>query len=221
MVCGRSVLCRPGQACNLSHSQVQGYAVPIVGTRIIAALLVLLGSMQLCVAQAPAVSSVDPILRLTATPTPGLIRVELHNPGAEDLVLNLGIELANGAKQYPNAVAYTLTTPDGQILHLEPWEPAFIAGRVDPLIVPLPAGAAFSFLVNLEAYVAPKQNIWKLQLARGRYTLRAKYTGKAVPQAEANLDVKGIALMQYWTGTVTAAPIVFTVPSEQARTPHR
>jgi hypothetical protein len=88
---------------------------------------------------------VAPALLLTATGTPALIRVELRNPGNQDLVLNLGIELANGANQYPDAVSYTLTTPDGRVLHLESMEPGSIAGRVDPFIVPLPAGAMFSF----------------------------------------------------------------------------
>ena len=155
---------------------------------------------------------VAPALLLTSAGTPALFRVEMRNPGnQDDLVLNLGIELANGAKQYLNAVKYTLTTPDGRVLHLESMEPGIIAGRVDPLIVPLPAGALFSFLVDLNEYAAPKEKIWQLAFTRGRYTLQAEYTGRAVPQSQANLDVRGIALMHYWVGTATSAPLVFTI----------
>jgi hypothetical protein len=179
-----------------------------------AVLLVLFGSIHPGLAQALDVSSVDLTLLLASTPAPTLFRVELRNTGTRDRVLNLGIELANGAKQYPNAVDYTLSTPDGQVLHLEPIEPAFIAGRVDPLIVPLPAGATFSFLIDLEKYAAPKEKIWKVHLAPGRYTLQAEYTGRAVSESQANLDVKGIALMHYWVGTVAATPLEFTVPAE-------
>jgi hypothetical protein len=152
-----------------------------------------------------------PALLLTSTATPALFRVEMRNLGNQDLVLNLGIELANGAKQYPDAVKCTLTTPDGRVLHLESMEPGIIAGRVDPLIVPLPAGALFSFLVDLNEYAAPKEKIWQLAFPRGRYTLQAEYTGRAVPQSQANVDVRGIALMHYWVGTATSAPLVFTI----------
>ena len=162
-----------------------------------------------------------PTLLLTSTGSPALFRVEIRNPGDQDLVLNLGIELANGAKQYPDAVSYTLTTPDGRILHLESMEPGFIAGRVDPLILPLPAGAMFSFLVDLNECAAPKEKIGQLSLPPGRYALQAEFTGRAVPQPQANLDVRGIALMPYWVGTVTATPLVFTMPSDEKSTPDR
>jgi hypothetical protein len=198
----------------LARAGRESYAVPVMTSRIIVLLLVLFGALHAGLAQGAAGSSVDPTLLLAPADKPIMFRVELHNPSVQDLVLNIGIALANGAKQYPNAVEYTLTIPDGRVLHLEHWEPAFIAGRVDPLIVPLPAGASFSFLVNLKEYVAPKEKIWKLQLAPGRYSLQAEYTGRAVPQSQTNLDVKGIALMPYWIGTVTSAPVVFTVPSD-------
>jgi hypothetical protein len=135
----------------------------------------------------------------------------MRNDSNQDLVLNLGIELANGAKQYPDAVKYTLTTPDGRVLHLESLELGIIAGRVDPLIVPLPAGGMFSFLVDLNEYAASKEKIWHLTFPRGRYTLQAEYTGRAVPQSQTNLDVRGIALMHFWVGTATAAPLMFTI----------
>ena len=124
---------------------------------------------------------VTPALLLTATGTPALFRVEMRNSSAQDLVLNLGFEL-NEKKQYINAVEYTLTTPDGRVLHLHPMEPAIITGRVDPLIVPLPAGASYSFLVDLDEYGAP--------YAPGNYTLQASYTGRAVSLG--NLDPSAV-----------------------------
>jgi len=182
-----------------------------MASRIVALLLFLIVSPHSGLAQAATASSAGPTLLLSSTPKLGLLRVELRNPSAKDLVLNVGIELANGAKQYPDAVEYTLTTPDGRLLHLEPMEPGLIAGRVDPLIVPLPAGASFCFFVDLKKYAAPKEKIWELEFSPGRYTVQAEYTGRAVSQLQANLDVKGIALMRYWVGTVTATPVMFTV----------
>lgn len=190
-------------------------------SRIIALSLVLLGSIQTGLAQAAATSSNGPTLMLASTPEPHLFRVELHNPGSHDLVLDLGITLANGAKQYPNAIEFALTTSDGRILHLVPIDDlAMVGGRVDPLIVPLPSGGTFSFLINLEKYLSPQEKDWKLHLSPGRYTLQAEYTGRAVPMTEANLDVKGIALMPYWVGRVASTPVVFTLTSEFESTPN-
>lgn len=186
-------------------------------SRIIALLLALLGSVRTGLAQIPDALSVGPTLLLTSTGTPTLFRVELRNPNTQDLVLNLGFELSNGRKQYVNAVEYTLTVPDGRVLHLAPVEPAAIGGRVDPLIVPLPAGATFSFLVDLEKYSAPEEKIWKVHLVAGRYSLQAGYTGRVV--SVVNLDCKGIVLMPYWAGRVTATPVVFTVPSGGEKAP--
>jgi len=151
-------------------------------------------------------------LTLVATPTPTQFLVELHNPGRGDLVLNVGIALANGSKQYPDRVLFTLAMPDGKVRHLEPPEPGFIAGRLDPLIVPLPAGATFSFPIDLKKCTASREKIWKLGFPPGRYTLQAQYSGARVPGAEANLDMKGIALMPFWTGNAQSSPVVFAVP---------
>jgi hypothetical protein len=160
--------------------------------------------------------SIAPTLLLTYTGTPALFRVEMRNPSTEDLVLRLGTML--GRAQYVNAVEFTLTAPDGRVLHLSPPGPCMFAGRVDPLIVPLPAGATFSFLVDLEEYSAPNE-IERLHLVPGSYTLQANYTGSGVTPG--NVDCRGIVVMPYWIGTVTATPVVFTVPPDGERTPGR
>jgi len=38
------------------------------------------------------------------------LRVELRNAGESGLILNLGVMLANGKKQYPNAIVLTTTS---------------------------------------------------------------------------------------------------------------
>ena len=103
-------------------------------SRIIALSLALLGSIQTGLAQA-ATPSNGPTLMLASTPEPHLFRVELHNPGSHDLILDLGITLANGTKQYPNALEFAITNSNGRILHLVPIDDlTMIGGRVDPLI---------------------------------------------------------------------------------------
>ncbi len=146
-----------------------------------------------------------------------VFRAELHNAGDEDLILNLGMMLANGKKQYADRIHLLLTDPHGKLLHLDVTGPGFIAGRVDPMVVPLPVGATFVLSIDLKDYSAPKEKIWALDLTPGQYTLSAEYTGVGVPQRAANLDMQGISLMPYWTGTVDSNALPFTLTREIGR----
>ncbi len=141
-----------------------------------------------------------------------LFEVRLHNTGDQDLILNLGMMLGNGRRQYPDAIHLRLSDQHGKTLMLDLIGPAIIAGRMDPFVVPLPRGATFSFPVRLTDYISPKENVWKIDLAPGKYTLSAEYKGMAVPQRAANLDMQGIALMPYWTGRAESKTLSFTVP---------
>lgn len=140
-------------------------------------------------------------------------KVELRNAGENDLILNLGIMLANGRKQYPNAIVLILTDQDGKSRRLELRDPAVIAGRMDPLIVPLPVGSSYSLPVDLDRYWAAASREFEYKLNPGNYSLAAEFTGRAVSRQSANLDVKSIALMPYWEGTVTSNQLSFEVPA--------
>jgi hypothetical protein len=138
-------------------------------------------------------------------------RMELHNVGEHDLILNLGFTLSNGRMQYPNALVLTIIDPQGKARQFDLIGPAAVAGRMDPLILPLPAGSTFSLPVDLEKYWASSSKEFEYKFQRGTYSLEARFTGKAVSSQEANLDVKGIALMPYWMGTITSNQLPFEV----------
>ena len=152
------------------------------------------------------------VVRVGKTSEPLLFQVSLHNAGDQDLILNLGVMLGNGRRQYPDAIHLRLSDKHGKTLLLDLIGPAVINGRLDPLVVPLLQGATFAFLVKLADYRSPKANVWKIDLAPGRYILSAEYKGMAVTQRAANLDMQGIALMPYWTGTAESKALSFTVP---------
>lgn len=141
-------------------------------------------------------------------------RVELRNAAQKDLLLNLGIMLANGKAQYPNAVILILTDAHGKSRRLDLREPGFIAGRMDPFVVPIPSGARFSIPVDLDKYWAAQSKEFDYKLSPGTYSLEAQFTGRNVSQQEANLDVKGIALMPYWTGIAVSNRLRFEVSSQ-------
>jgi len=146
-----------------------------------------------------------------APPNVPKFRVELRNAGETDLILNCGVMLANGKKQYPNDVVLTLTDAQGKAREFDLKEPGFVAGRLDPLIVPLPTGATFSLPIDFEKYWAAKSQEFDYKIQPGTYFLEAQYTGKGVSQLQANLDMKGVALMPYWTGTATSNRLQFEV----------
>lgn len=137
--------------------------------------------------------------------------LEIKNVGDKSAVLNLGIMLANGTRQYATAITLTLRDAAGREYHGVLAEPAMVAGRLDPLILPLPNGASFRLPLELSKYALytgnritdpPRADSTK------QYTVQAQFTGRAVSQTEANLDVKGIALMPYWTGTIRSNPVL-------------
>jgi hypothetical protein len=152
---------------------------------------------------------VDPPRELSARPPK--FRVELRNIGDHDLILNLGIMLANGRRQYADAIVLTIVDPQGKTRQFALKGPGMIAGRVDPLIVPLPVASAFSISVDLDNYWAASSQEFDYRFGRGAYLLEAQFTGKGLSQQEANLDVKGLALMPYWKGTVTSNQLSFKV----------
>jgi len=105
--------------------------------------------------------------------------VALQNVGKKDLVLNLGIMLANGKEQYSTAVKLIFTDPNGKSyeFHNKIGRHPGIAGRIDPFVVPLAVGCT--------------------------YVLRGKAAGFI------NLDMEGISLMPYWTGTIKSKELLF------------
>ena len=143
-------------------------------------------------------------LCLSRSAAPGGATLEVQNTGPKDAVLNLGIMLANGARQYPTAITLMVTDAEGRQYHGELAEPAAVAGRLDPFIVPLPSGASLTLALNISEdafYTSGHIEDFRPDPNK-HYTVQAQFTGKGVRRAEANLDVKGIALMPYWTGTV-------------------
>ncbi len=153
------------------------------------------------------------ILAMDPDPPHGTrFHVRFRNTGNIDLTLHLGEIFSNGRMQYASAVRLTLTDPAGRSLSLEPIGPPAIAGRLDPFLLPLPSGADFALAVDLRNYIAPRQEVWKLQLAPGTYHLQASYEQLSDSEADANLDMQGIALIHLWTGKLASPSVEFRIP---------
>jgi hypothetical protein len=104
-------------------------------------------------------------------------RVGLRNVGKKDLLLDLGTVSSNG-RQYPTAVSLTLEDAQGgsQRLLLKTFSAPNSLGA-KPLLLPLPAGATFSFPVDLRNYWVLGNKEFSAKLKPGTYSLEAQYAG--------------------------------------------
>jgi hypothetical protein len=137
--------------------------------------------------------------------------VSIENVGGSDVVVNLGFMLANGRVMFPEAVRLLLTDPQGGTRDLQYFDRRYpgIAGRVDDFIVALRSGSAYSLRLSLDRYWSPATKEWDLKLAPGRYRIEALFDGRGAMFQ--NLDTPGIALLNFWKGTVRSSPLSFEV----------
>jgi len=154
--------------------------------------------------------AIDPVKPAFTPDEPCEFRVTLKNVGDKDLVLNLGVMLANGQKQYATAIQllWTEDVRDGGIILFRK-SPAGVAGRMDDLIVPLPVGASYSLSASFKDFWCPAPKRLKLEPRRGRYDVAAVFKGS--PAKSLNADTQGLGLMTFWSGKVTSKPATFEI----------
>jgi hypothetical protein len=180
--------------------------------------LLLIGSLVTALAagaqaSAEVVNGLQMTIRLdkgaSARPAVPNFRIDLHNAGVSDVVLNLGVMLANGKRQYANALVLTITDSLGKSRQFNLREPYVVIGRLDPMVLPLPVGSTFSVPVDLHNYWAAASQEFDYKLTPGTYTVAVQFLGSSVNSV--NADVQGFALMPYWTGTLISNQLRFDV----------
>jgi hypothetical protein len=161
-------------------------------------------------------------------------RVEIRNVGSNDLLLNMGVMLANGRKQFPDAVTVLITNPKGKTEECGLQGPAAVAGWVGPFVVPVPAGASFSLPIDLEKLTsdwkscfAPRGYV-NLIPAPGKYAVRVQFTEKSqinehlppipgLPPSTTSIEWGGQILCPVWIGRVISNQVEFELGSLPAR----
>ena len=139
----------------------------------------------------------------------GRVSVALENVGKEDLMVNLGMMLANGKKQLPAGIH--LTAIDGaKKTHTLTFNEPRVAGRVDPFIVPLPSGGRYSVPVALDDFSCADL---KGPLQAGDYKLVAGFAGD-YPLGKTNVGMEGLASFTYWAGSAKSGETELTVPAK-------
>jgi hypothetical protein len=137
--------------------------------------------------------------------------VRIENVGESDVVVNLGFMIANGKVMFPETVRLLLTDAQGRTRELQYFDRRYpgIAGRADDFIVALRSGSAYSIRLSLDRYWSATTKEWDLKLAPGRYRIEALFDGRGAMFP--NLDTRGIALLNFWKGTLRSNPLSFDV----------
>jgi hypothetical protein len=128
---------------------------------------------------------------------PPQCEVVLENVGDSDLNVKLGFSLANGKSHHPAALRLLARSKESKPRTLTYAGVPGVAGRVDPFVLPLPAGSSYTLRCAFAKYVDSETGA-RIDLTAKDYRVAAELLGEAV--TETNLDVRGLALMPCWQG---------------------
>jgi hypothetical protein len=149
---------------------------------------------------------VTPLTSGSAAPSEIHFDIALQNVGDSDFVLNVGTMLANGKVMWPDAIRLMLTDLTGHSRELHFRSPnAGVAGRIDDYIVALRARSVYTVRVSLEDYIRGVD----MKLTRGEYKIAAQFSGRRATGV--NLDMQGVALLNFWNGVVHSNVVEFDV----------
>ncbi len=130
---------------------------------------------------------------------PPQCEVTLENVGDSDLNVQLGYSLANGKSHHPAALRLLALSKGKKTRTLIYAALPGVAGRMDPFVVPLPAGSSYTLRCAFGKY-ADSETGRRIDLTANDYRIVAELLGEAVTKT--NLDVQGLTLMPYWQGKV-------------------
>ena len=130
------------------------------------------------------------------------LQLTLGNVGDHDITLNLGIMLANGKVQLPDRVGIKFTDAMGKtrVFKFGDLKYGVIAGRVDHYLVPLRVGSTYTLQLRLDQFWCQETKEFSIPLLSGENRLTAQFEGTSATQV--NLDMGGVALMNFWLGKV-------------------
>lgn len=128
------------------------------------------------------------------------LQVTIQNTGEKDVLLSLGWIV--GYRAYVEEIFLELTTSDGK--HpgvILTGVPPGVAGRVDPLVIPLLAGASYDIRISAAHYYIPESSeTLPSFITRRAGSLRMKFQGKAATSYVSSLQ--GPSMISFWLGTL-------------------
>jgi hypothetical protein len=142
---------------------------------------------------------------------PPQCEVTLENVGDSDLNVKLGFSLANGKSHHPDALRLLVRSKGNKTRTLIYAAIPGVAGRVDPFVLPLPAGSSYTLRCAFDKY-ADSETGDRLDLTAKDYRIVAELLGEAI--TETNLDVQGLALIPCWQGKARSNEVRLPLAAE-------
>lgn len=131
--------------------------------------------------------------------------VIIENVGDSDLNVNLGSSSANGKSHHPTALRL-LVRGKGKKKTRALIYSLRVAGRLDPFVVPLPAGSRYTLRIAFDKF-ADSETGERIDLTAKDYQIAVELVGEAV--SKTNADTQGLALAPYWQGKVRSNDVQF------------
>jgi len=140
---------------------------------------------------------------------PSFCMVTLENVGSNDLNVKLGFSLANGKSHHPDAIRLLARSAGNKTRTLTYVAVPGVAGRMDPFVLPLPAGSSYTLRCAFDKYL-DLEAAERIDLSAKDYRLAAELIGEAI--TENNPDVKGLGLISCWEGKVRSNEVQLASP---------
>jgi hypothetical protein len=144
---------------------------------------------------------------------PSACEVIIENVGDRDQNLKLGQSLANGKSHHPVAIRLVVLHEGGGIRTLH-YKMVGVGGRIDPFVVPMPAGSRFTLRCTFEQFSEPMTGKGLVPGGRDQ-RLVAELMGEGIDDLEVNSDMKGLALIPLWQGSARSNELVLP-PAEKS-----
>lgn len=143
-----------------------------------------------------------------------MFRFTIQNVSPAPTAAVIGIIVGNDQKYWLNSLSLTVKRaglPDTELKYVDP-SVATIAGRVDPWLIALPAGASYSVVVPARYFLFGPKLLEKSLSTPAELQLRL--TTQEV--GEPNPDLIGLRFIRVWIGTLVSDRLQF--PSQCHRT---
>jgi hypothetical protein len=128
--------------------------------------------------------------------------IVIENVSDRDLNIRLGYSLNNGRSHHPDSlelIARAGGEAPRRLIYFD--GRGGIGGRVDPFVVPLPAGASYTLRCPFKNFVDPR-SLRPIDVKARDYRIAASLTGKPVTEKDVNLDTLGQTMIPCWQGTI-------------------
>lgn len=132
------------------------------------------------------------------------LQIAFRNIGDHDVVLNIGIMLANGKVHVPDNIVLNVTDAHGKSCVLKFDSRA--SGRVDDYMVPLRVNSIYTLRIKSDQVSGLNAHNLDIALLPGINRLKAQYRGTDAQHV--NSDVEGIKAMNFWLGTAESNTLI-------------